>query len=138
MSSLSAVENVGNTIYNLGNDVNKTRFATHMERNKNTTATQDKMVFYGNKRSLKKAFLAALAEVAIIGRAAKRVGLSRSTIYRWLKEDEEFSQDAEGAYLEAYRKHRDELDAMPHQTRPDIFYFLACAEMEAEKRQSSN
>ncbi len=111
--------------YNEGNDVNNARFNTQMERNKNTIATQDEIIFYGNKRSLKKAFLKALADVAIIGRAAKRVGLSRSTIYRWFREDEEFSQDAENAYMEAYKKHRKELDAMPYQMRPGSFYVQA-------------
>jgi hypothetical protein len=44
------------------------------------------------KRNKKKRFLSELKRVPIVSSVCEKVGLSRNTIYRWLKEDVEFKK----------------------------------------------
>src|ERR1700758_4486267 len=56
----------------------KTAPATHME------------FYYGNKYALKQKFLEYFKDIGVIAPAARLAGISRSTINRWLRNDDGF------------------------------------------------
>lgn len=49
------------------------------------------------KAKLEKLFFEELERVAIVSVACKVVGLSRQSVYRWMKEDEKFDQKVQNA-----------------------------------------
>ena len=52
------------------------------------------------KNRIKNLFLEQIKKIPIIEVACEKVGIARSSIYRWLSEDKEFSKELEKALLE--------------------------------------
>lgn len=52
--------------------------------------------------STKTKFLEALTELPFVSYASKRVGISRATIYRWMKKDPKFKKKVETAQQEGH------------------------------------
>ena len=79
--------------------------------------------YYGHKHELRHVFLNILKEIGVISPACRKAGISKSTFYRWVKDDPEFEEEVMVAMEKAYKKHGDKMDKIPKQKRS--YFFLA-------------
>ena len=84
--------------------------------------------YYGNKYQLKEVFLNVFKEIGVIAPSCKKVGVSRSTFYRWLTEDQKFNDSFIDATEESWIKNKDNLKHLPEHKRHG--YLKTCIEME--------
>ena len=76
--------------------------------------------YYSNKYELKPILLNILKDIGIITPACKKAGISRTTFYRWMADDGDFSADVFGAMDMAIEKNRDLLAKIPEHKKSEV------------------
>ena len=67
------------------------------KQNSNQKKPRDNEMIETRKSRMKEALLNVFKEMPIVEVAVKRIGITKDTYYRWLKEDEEFGKQAKEA-----------------------------------------